>query len=209
MHLDPLRDGLLVVAGYLVGSIPVGVLVAQLTGGQDPRTVGSGRTGGTNAIRAMGPVRGVAVGILDIGKGFLAVTGARLLGADDVVLALVGIATVVGAWRSVFLGFHGGRGVATGIGAMLALAPLAIILATPVFFGAILVTRYVSLGSLLGSATVVGIVALLVILGVSPPAVLLFGVISASIVFVAHKDNIARLLRGTERKVEFGSAQRG
>ncbi|MGZ6313052.1 MAG: glycerol-3-phosphate 1-O-acyltransferase PlsY, partial [Candidatus Limnocylindrales bacterium] len=67
----------------------------------------------------------------------------------------------------------------------------------------------VSLGSLLGSATVVGIVALLVILGVSPPAVLLFGVISASIVFVAHKDNIARLLRGTERKVEFGSAQRG
>ncbi len=203
MHVDPLRDGLLILAGYLIGSVPTGVLMARLTGGTDPRTVGSGRTGGTNALRAMGPVRGVAVGVLDLLKGFLPVLVARLVGADDVVLAAVGVASVVGAWRSVFLGFHGGRGVATGIGAMLAIAPLAIILAAPVFFGVIVISRYVSLGSLLGSAAAVAIVALLVVLGVSPPAALLYGLISAGIVWLAHADNIGRLLHGQERKVSF------
>jgi len=202
---EPLRDGLLIAAGYLIGSIPMGVLVARVTGGQDPRSVGSGRTGGTNAIRAMGPARGVAVGLLDLAKGLLAVLLARLVGAGDVALALVGIAAVAGAWRSIFLRFHGGRGVATGIGAMLGIAPLAILLAAPVFFGAVIVSGYVSMGSLLGTAAVVVITAGLVVVGLSPAPALLYALVSAGIVYAAHADNIRRLRGGTERRLDFRS----
>ena len=199
---EPLRDGLLIVAGYLIGSIPMGVLVARLTGGQDPRAIGSGRTGGTNAIRAMGPVRGVAVGLLDLGKGLAAVLLARVAGAGDLALALVGIAAVSGAWRSIFLRLHGGRGVATGIGAMLGIAPLAIVLAAPIFFGAVIVTSYVSMGSLLGTASVVLITAGLVAAGIAAAPTLLYAVVSAAIIYVAHADNIRRLLAGTERRTD-------
>ena len=199
---EPLRDGLLIVAGYLIGSIPMGVLVARLTGGQDPRAIGSGRTGGTNAIRAMGPVRGVAVGLLDLGKGLAAVLLARVAGAGDLALALVGIAAVSGAWRSIFLRLQGGRGVATGIGAMLGIAPLAIVLAAPIFFGAVIVTSYVSMGSLLGTASVVLITAGLVAAGIAAAPTLLYAVVSAAIIYVAHADNIRRLLAGTERRTD-------
>jgi glycerol-3-phosphate acyltransferase PlsY len=200
---EPLRDALLIVAGYLIGSIPMGVLVARLTGGQDPRAIGSGRTGGTNAIRAMGPVRGVAVGLLDLGKGLAAVLLATVAGAGDLALALVGIAAVSGAWRSIFLRLHGGRGVATGIGAMLGIAPLAIVLAAPIFFGAVIVTGYVSMGSLLGTASVVLITAGLVAAGIAAAPTLLYAVVSAAIIYVAHSDNIRRLLAGTERRTDF------
>jgi acyl phosphate:glycerol-3-phosphate acyltransferase len=205
---EPLRDGLLIAAGYLIGSIPMGVLVARLTGGQDPRSVGSGRTGGTNAIRAMGPGRGVAVGLLDLAKGLVAVLLARLVGAGDLALALVGIAAVAGAWRSIFLRFHGGRGVATGIGAMLGIAPLAILLAAPIFFGAVIISGYVSMGSLLGTAAVVVITAGLVAVDLSPAPALLYALVSAAIVYVAHADNIRRLLAGTERRLDFRSLLR-
>ncbi|HMJ80316.1 MAG TPA: glycerol-3-phosphate acyltransferase [Candidatus Dormibacteraeota bacterium] len=200
---EPLRDALLIVAGYLIGSIPMGVLVARLTGGQDPRAIGSGRTGGTNAIRAMGPVRGVTVGLLDLGKGLAAVLLATVAGAGDLALALVGIAAVSGAWRSIFLRLHGGRGVATGIGAMLGIAPLAIVLAAPIFFGAVIVTGYVSMGSLLGTASVVLITAGLVAAGIAAAPTLLYAVVSAAIIYVAHSDNIRRLLAGTERRTDF------
>lgn len=205
---EPLRDGLLIAAGYLIGSIPMGVLVARLTGGQDPRSVGSGRTGGTNAIRAMGLARGVAVGLLDLAKGLAAVLLAHLVGAGDLALALVGIATVAGAWRSIFLRFQGGRGVATGIGAMLGIAPLAIVLAAPVFFGAVILSGYVSMGSLLGTAAVVVITAGLVAVDLSPAPALLYALVSAGIVYVAHADNIRRLLAGTERRLDFRSLVR-
>src|SRR3990172_2248641 len=152
MDGELLRAVFLVGGAYLVGSVPTGVLMARLTGGRDPRTVGSGRTGGTNAFRAMGAARGLAVGLLDVGKGAVPVLVARWLGASEFLQALVGVAAVVGSWRSVFLGFHGGRGVASGIGAMPALAPLVVIISGPVFLGVIALSRYVSLGSLLGSA---------------------------------------------------------
>src|SRR5262245_6868962 len=112
----------LIVLGYFVGSIPMGVLVARLTGGVDPRTVGSGRTGGTDAVRAMGRARGLAVGLLDVAKGAVPILVATWAGADPLVASLVGLAALIGAWRSVFLGFHGGRGVATGVGGMLAVS---------------------------------------------------------------------------------------
>src|SRR3970040_3144170 len=124
MDGELLRAGFLVGGADLVGSVPTGVLRARLTGGRDPRPVGSGRTGGTNAFRAMGAARGLAVGLIDVGKGAAPVLVARWLGASEFLQALVGVAAVVGSWRSVFLGFHGGRGVARGIGAEVAISPL-------------------------------------------------------------------------------------
>jgi glycerol-3-phosphate acyltransferase PlsY len=202
--MDPVRDPLLVLLGYLSGSVPMGVLVARLTGGRDPRSVGSGRTGGTNALRAMGWGRGLLTGFLDVAKGAVPVVLARLAGAPDIVVALVGAAAVLGASRSVFLRFHGGRGVASAIGAMAVIQPLVIPVAAPVFFGVIAISRYVSLGSLVGSVATVALLALFVALGVRPPEALLFGILAAALIFAAHIDNIRRLLRGEERRFTFG-----
>jgi glycerol-3-phosphate acyltransferase PlsY len=199
---QPLVDLIFVVVGYLAGSLPMGVIVARTTGARDPRTVGSGRTGGTNALRAMGARRAVAVAVLDVLKGFAPVLFASLAGASPLGVALTGIACVLGAWKSVFLRFHGGRGVATGIGATLFIQPLAVLLGAPFFFGTIWITRYVSLGSLLASAAGAFFIGIFVMLGWNPPAHLLFGVVGAAIIWIAHRDNIARLMRGEERRFD-------
>lgn len=199
---QPLLDALLIAIGYLSGSLPMGVVVARLTDARDPRTVGSGRTGGTNALRAMGARRAVLVASLDVAKGALPVAAAILVGASPLGVALTAIAAVVGAWRSIFLRFQGGRGVATGIGATLMIQPLVIPLAAPFFFGAILLTRYVSLGSLLGTAAGAAILGVFVWLGWNDWPDFMFGVVGASIVWIAHHDNIGRLLRGEERKFD-------
>jgi glycerol-3-phosphate acyltransferase PlsY len=202
------RTILLVVGAYLLGSVSFGVLMARLTGGLDPRTVGSGRTGGTNAIRAMGAARGLTVGFLDVGKGALPVLVARFVGADDFVQALVGVAAVVGSWRSIFLRFHGGRGVATGIGALLVIQPLVAFITAPVVLVVIGLSRYVSLGSLLGSAASAAIMLALAIAGWVAPVSLIYGIGAAIIVWLAHADNIERLLHGRERKLSFGARER-
>lgn len=199
---QPALDGLFIVLGYLAGSLPMGVIVARLTGARDPRTVGSRRTGGTNALRAMGAWRALLVAGLDVLKGFLPVAVASLAGASSLGVALVAIACVLGAWRSVFLRFHGGRGVATGIGAALFVQPLAIVLAAPVFFGSILITRWVSLGSLLGTAAGALFIGMFVVLGWNDWPDFMFAVVGTVIVWVAHHDNIGRLLRGEERRFD-------
>jgi acyl phosphate:glycerol-3-phosphate acyltransferase len=199
-------DAALVLGAYLAGSLPMGVIVARLTRARDPRTVGSGRTGGTNAWRAMGLWRGILVGVLDIAKGALPVLIATLLGSSPIVRALAGVAAILGAWASVFLRFHGGRGVATGIGAMAVIQPLVIVFGAPVFFGVIGVTRYVSLGSLVGSAFAAALLIPCVALGLNPPTDLIFAAGGLAIVWFAHRDNIGRLLRGEERKIEFSSS---
>src|ERR1700755_508254 len=112
-------DLLLIVGACLCGSIPVGVLVAERTGGVDPRTVGSGRTGGTNALRALGRKRAAVVVGGDLLKGALPVLVARWGSGSAVVEVLCGLAAVCGAIWSVFVGFRGGRGVGTGVGTML------------------------------------------------------------------------------------------
>lgn len=199
---SPLIAIALIIAGYLSGSLPMGVIIARLTGAPDPRTVGSGRTGGTNALRAMGARRAVLVATLDMLKGALPVLVAVLLAMPALTVALVGIAAVLGSWASVFLRFHGGRGVATAIGATAVIQPLAILIAAPVFFGLILVTRYVSLGSLLGVAAGVLVFGFFVYIGWNEPPALLFALVGASLVWIAHRDNIDRLIKGEERKFD-------
>ncbi len=202
-----LLRGLLVVIAYLAGSIPVGVLVAKASGGPDPRTIGSGRTGGTNALRALGRKWAAVVVAGDLAKGAVPVLLARILtGGDTITEVLVAAAAVAGAVRSVFLGFSGGRGVGTGVGTMLVIQPLAVVLAAPVFFLAIIATRYVSLGSLLGSAAMFPAMLLLwaVASGWVAPAYLVWAVVGPMLIWLAHADNIDRLLHGTERKFDLG-----
>jgi glycerol-3-phosphate acyltransferase PlsY len=202
MDAGPLQAAALIVLGYLIGSLPMGVLVARLTGGRDPRTVGSGRTGGTNALRAMGAKRAILVGVLDIAKGALPILLARWAGATDLVAALAGLAALLGAWRSIFLHFSGGRGVAAGTGGMLAVSPAIVLIALPVFVGVIWWTRYVSLGSLLSIAAGTLASIVFVALGWLAAAWLVYTLFGAALVWYAHRDNIARLLAGTERRFD-------
>jgi glycerol-3-phosphate acyltransferase PlsY len=197
-----LLDVVFIVIGYLTGSLPMGVLVARLTGARDPRTVGSGRTGGTNALRAMGAWRAGLVATLDVLKGFVPVAAASLLGASTLGVALTGVAAVIGAARSIFLHFHGGRGVATGIGATIWMAPLTVPLAIPFFFGPIILTRFVSLGSLIGTLGGTLIIGAFVVLAISPWPYFLFALLGTAVIWIAHHDNIQRLLRGEERRFE-------
>lgn len=197
----------LVALSYLAGSIPFSVLVARLTGGPDPRSIGSGRTGGTNALRALGRKWAFVVVTGDVLKGAVPVLAARWVsGADPALVAACGIAAVVGSARSIFLRFHGGRGVGTGVGTMLVIQPMTLVVATPIFVIVILVTRYVSLGSLLGSASMIPATALifLVLTGTVPAAYLVYAVVGVSFIWVAHADNIERLIKGTERKFDLG-----
>jgi acyl phosphate:glycerol-3-phosphate acyltransferase len=204
---DLLLRAVLVVLAYLTGSIPVGVIVAKLSGGPDPRTIGSGRTGGTNSLRALGRKWAAVVVVGDLAKGALPVLLARLLtGGDALAEVVVAGAAVLGSVKSVFLNFSGGRGVGTGVGTMLVIQPLAVVLAAPVFFFVILATRYVSLGSLLGSAAMFPATLLIwaVAQGWVPPAYLGWAVVGPMLIWLAHADNIERLLRGTERKFDLG-----
>src|SRR5690348_3869575 len=201
-----LLDLVLVVAAYLCGSTPVGVLVARLTGGVDPRTVGSGRTGGTNALRALGRKRAAVVVVGDLLKGAVPVLVARYASGQALVEVACGLAAVAGAIWSVFVGFRSGRGVGTGVGTMLVIQPVAVLLAAPVFVLVILITRYVSLGSLLASAALFPAMLLIwaVASGAVPPQYLVYAVIGPALIWVAHADNIERLLHGTERKFDLG-----
>jgi glycerol-3-phosphate acyltransferase PlsY len=207
--LDPaivLRTVVLVLIAYLSGSIPMGVLVARVSGGTDPRTVGSGRTGGTNALRALGRGRAAIVVAGDLLKGAVPVLIARYVtGGDPLVEVLCGGAAVAGAIWSVFAGFRSGRGVGTGVGTMLVIQPVAVFLATPVFFAVILLTRYVSLGSLIGSAAMLpAMLLVLLVVPETPLPYVIYAAVGAALIWLAHADNIDRLLHGKERKFDLG-----
>jgi acyl phosphate:glycerol-3-phosphate acyltransferase len=194
----------LMALSYVAGSIPFGVVVAKLTGAPDPRLHGSGRTGGTNALRAMGRKRALAVVTGDVLKGAIPVLVARYVTGNAAVEVLCAIFAILGATHSVFVGFKGGRGVATSVGSMLVIFPPAILVGVPVFVGVILVTRYVSLGSLLSTAAGAALVAVwwLAANGTVPVAYPLGVTLGCALVWLAHADNIQRLLTGTERRFD-------
>ena len=201
---DLLLALLLLPMGYLIGSLPMGVIVARLTGGVDPRTVGSGRTGGTNMLRAGGWPRAIAVAVLDLSKGAVPILIAGWLDAPIEVRALTGLAAVLGSWKSIFLGFHGGRGVATGVGGMLAIAPWIVPLVLPVFLVIIWVWRYVSLASIMGTLIGAFMVVGFMVVGWIDWGWLWYVIPGEAIIWIAHRDNIARLLAGEERKFQPG-----
>lgn len=198
---------LTLVAGYLIGALPFGLLIGRLAGGVDLRQHGSGRTGATNALRTVGLAGAVATFLLDLGKGAAAVLVARWLystgpaGSPDWVAAGAGVAAIAGHIRSIFIGFRGGRGVATFAGAMLATAPWTVAVVVPLVALVVWRSRIVSLGSLAGSLLAPLVTAITVPLGHATWASVALAAGGAALVTAAHADNIARLRAGTERRI--------
>jgi len=197
--------GLSVVVGYLLGSIPSGLLIGRWLRGVDIRAYGSGRTGATNAMRSLG-IRGFALTFAaDAAKAIASVLLARAIAGTVVdgtlASAVAAVAAIVGHNWPLYIGFRGGRGVACSFGSILMLYWPGALLGLVVFGVLLKLTRYVSLGSIVGTLT--GLVAALVAVavGAQPPVLAAFAVAAAAIVIGSHKDNIERLLAGTERKI--------
>jgi acyl phosphate:glycerol-3-phosphate acyltransferase len=187
-----------VLGAYLVGAVPVGWLVGRAFGLGDIRRHGSGNIGATNVLRTLGRLPAVVTLLGDVLKGYLAVTlAARLAPDDPLAIAVATVAAVVGNCWSIFLGFRGGKGVATGLGALLRLVPWATLAALPVFVVVVATFRYVSLGSLLAAVCVPLGAALLGY----PRAAVVAALAVALIVVGRHHANIARLRAGTESRL--------
>lgn len=185
-------------ASYLLGAIPTSWIVVRLATGQDLRTLGSGNLGATNLYRQLGWRYAIPVGLFDMAKGTIPVVlfGPRAGGGELIPLLLGGTA-VIGHVYSAFVRFRGGKGVATGAGVVLGLAPWAFLAALGVWAVAVRLTGYVSLGSILAAVTLPPAVWLLE--PARRPLVWLFALLAALIVFL-HRANIGRLLAGTEHR---------
>jgi glycerol-3-phosphate acyltransferase PlsY len=191
--------------GYLVGAIPFGLIIGRLTRGIDLREFGSHRTGATNALRTLGLRWAALVFVLDVSKGVAAVLLARALFAEDPLVewaaAAAGFAAILGHNWSVFIGFTGGRGVATSAGAMGAMSIWTVLVLAPVVIGVIWRSRYVSLGSITGSLLAPVVTAVFWALDMATVPAIVYALASGLLVTAAHADNIARLRAGTERKI--------
>jgi glycerol-3-phosphate acyltransferase PlsY len=185
-----------VVAAYLIGSIPFALLLARRHG-IDVRRVGSGNLGATNVLRTVGARAAIVTLLLDAGKGTMAVVVAQQLADGTVVPVLGALAAIVGHVWPVWLGFRGGKGVATAAGAFALLAPVALSVAALAFGLTVWLTRFVSLGSIVAALALVG-----VLLVTRSPLILTAGATIAALVIIAgHRDNMARLMKGTEHRL--------
>ena len=186
---------LLIVVAYLLGSFPSGVVVGRMTTGRDVREVGSGNIGAANVVRAAGMRAGAVVGLLDGLKGLLPVLLGRWLGLDEVGLALVAGAAVLGHDFSLYLRFSGGKGVATTLGAFLALALPATLIALACWLLVLARWGYSSLASLVA----LGLLPVFVGFTGRPPVDVVMAGALFLLAVIKHRANIVRLLRGTER----------
>jgi len=198
---------LAILQAYLLGSIPFGYLIVRWKQGVDVRQAGSGATGATNVTRNAGKAAGIATLILDALKGYAAVELARwLTGSQDTTWVVAGaaVAAIVGHIFPVWLGFKAGKGVATGLGVCLAIAPLAVGAAAIVFLLVVVLTRYVSLGSIVATATMPAWAWIFEKDQPDVERVMIALAVSALLIITRHHENIRRLISGTESK--FGSA---
>lgn len=195
-----------IVASYLLGSIPFGYLIVNATTGSDVRQTGSGGTGATNVSRSAGKGAGILTLFLDALKGAAAVLLAEfLLRSNDHAVWWIGACGVIAMLGHIFpvwLRFRGGKGVATGVGVFLILAPLAVLIAGVLFVVIVWTTRYVSLGSMLSAVAIPFIVWLLSLLRPVPDVVpiIVSTLAGATLIVYAHRTNIGRLLNKTENK---------
>jgi glycerol-3-phosphate acyltransferase PlsY len=207
------------IAAYVLGSIPFGYLIVRTTSGGDVRETGSGGTGATNVTRRAGKLAGVLTLMLDALKGAAAIAIARLIlglpifaspnhdiplqSSAQFWVAVAGIAVIIGHCFPVWLKFRGGKGVATGVGVFLMLAPLAVAGVAVVFVTIVSLTRYISLGSIVAAASL-PVLILVLHLFFGPihgfQAALATAVIGAALIIFMHRANIQRLLNGTESK---------
>lgn len=188
-------------AAYLVGAFPTGFILGKLLGGIDVREHGSGSTGATNVLRFLGPGASALVLLGDLAKGFLVAYTAGSMVGTPIAQCVAGLAAIAGHCWPVYLGFRGGRGVATGLGVVYAMNPLmglALMLSGVI---TILLTRYSSLGSLVGTVGAVPLMAVAVLLEIEPAEYLWYVVPGAVMVVYRHWGNIRRLSNGTELKL--------
>lgn len=188
---------LVILLAYLLGSVSFGYLLGKKLRGVDVRRLGSGSSGATNIMRTLGTGPAIAVLLLDAGKGIGAVYLARLLDGSPMVIMLAGIAVVAGHNWPILFGFRGGRGIATSMGVLLGLAPGVILVAFLIGSLVIAFTRYVSLGSIVGSI----LIPVLMLLFRFPPEYTFFGTALCAFAIWRHKANIKRLLSGAESKL--------
>ena len=197
-----MTTALLVLAGYLAGSLPIGLMLVRVTKGVDIRTLGSGNVGASNVWRSFGPAYGLPVALLDAAKGLApALLAAQIEGPLAGVLA--GAAAMLGHWRPLFLGFaRGGKMVATCGGAFLGVAPFVGLLGAVVWLAVFGLSRYASLASMVAAVSLP-----LLAVGLRQPwPVLAFALFAAAAVIFLHRGNIRRLLAGTESR--FGRRRR-
>lgn len=191
-----------VLLSYLMGSLPTGYLLGRLRG-IDIRTVGSGNLGATNVMRVLGAPAGIAVMVIDMLKGFAAVywlVGLTTYPEADWLKVGCGLAAVLGHTFTIFLKFKGGKGVATAAGVFLALAPIATSMALAIFVSAVILTRYISAGSMLAAFF---LPILIWIVGESGQyfSVLVIALFLALVILLRHRDNFSRIMKGTENKL--------
>jgi len=191
-----MRIVIAVALGYLFGSIPFAFLVTRARG-IDIRKVGSGNVGAANVLRTAGVMPAVAVMLLDIAKGAMAVQVARLVTGDLAVVTAAGCAAIVGHIYPAWLGFRGGKGVAASAGVFGMLAPVATVIAATVFVGTVVVTRFMSAGSIAGALAL----AVAVMVGNVPAPVVAGAMLAAILIVHRHRDNLSRLVAGTERRI--------
>jgi glycerol-3-phosphate acyltransferase PlsY len=197
-------NALTVILAYLLGSIPFGYLIVRWHRGGDVRATGSGATGATNVLRSAGRAAGIATLVLDALKGFAAVYLARWLtgtGGTGWVVALAAVAAIAGHIFPVWLGFKAGKGVATGLGVFLAIAPLAVGCAALLFAGVVALTRFVSLGSILAAISMPVWALLFERQNPDLVPIVVSLMLSAILIVGKHHENIARLLAGSEHRL--------
>ncbi|MBA3805578.1 MAG: glycerol-3-phosphate 1-O-acyltransferase PlsY [Acidobacteria bacterium] len=202
-----MRPVLILMAGYLLGSIPFGYLIVRAKEGGDVRETGSGGTGATNVTRRAGKKAGIVTLLLDAAKGAAAVLVARWLGTAafeiNWLVAGAAVLAVIGHCFPVWLGFRGGKGVATGVGVFLALSPLAVAGSLVIFIFVVWMTRYVSLGSITATAVFplcVWLLSLFVKPSASIAPVMAAAILGGVVIIIMHRANIGRLIAGTESK---------
>jgi glycerol-3-phosphate acyltransferase PlsY len=193
------------VAAYLLGSIPFGLLLARLFGAADVRKVGSGNIGATNVARAAGPIAGILTLLLDGSKGALAVVlAARLTNESALWMMIAGFCALLGHCFPIWLGFRGGKGVATAAGVFLVLCPFAFLGAAILFVLVVLYWRFVSLASISAAAAMPLLIYFFWAPHHAPPHIVTFGSLAAAfLIAYKHDGNIQRLVQGNEPKLSF------
>lgn len=201
---------------YLFGSFPTAIIAGKLLKKIDIRDYGSGNAGATNVLRVLGWKAGLAVLLIDMFKGFVPVywLTEMIAGAGENLIyyqILAAVLAIAGHIWTIFAGFRGGKGVGTAAGVFLGLAPLALSLSLIAFIIVVAFSKYVSLGSLIGSLTLAITLSVqkFVLNHYIPDVLLYVGIVIVILIWVAHRENIKRLLTGTENKVSFSSKNKG
>jgi len=183
--------------GYLLGSVPTGLIFTKLFSKIDPRKTGSKNIGATNIFRTAGKALGILTLVGDLLKGAIPVVIAIQWGESDLWIAITGLTPFLGHIFPIFLGFKGGKGVATALGVYLVISPIAVLIEFLIFAGIVWKWRFISLGSIICATT---IPILLAFFRSDSQAYFILSVIIAALILYRHQSNISRLLQGTENK---------